>query len=1234
MDQMIQQIIDYSAKYKTYSDDDIKNIAEYLVGKNTFDRVIPILAQPKETYYSNKYKHVQEIAEGVIADPSLYIRLGRHLRLIEYMNGGMYSRLILDFMYQGKEEMSLSDIFIKGGLGEEELIAFACDNGGNQRIHLKEILETIYKTDPEAIFSFLSNKDLKTYQRFPVSAFIFGKTGFRQTKSSPQSIFSKIVNAFKSNMDMSGIESQFDSDIAASIMFNIKLSHSDRLEKYIESLSKEEQTYFEKVKSYNKIDTASKDEMSNITSTLFKSFIFSDYKIEIFNKRMALLCSICYNCFFNSLINHFTKVTDFYKNGDYLRDINENNKPSAEVAEKNDQNTLETFKALTDVCNNTKIDFAYLVAWIVSKFIYRPTAGHFVREDYFKKFAAPHLEKARETARPQVKLYIDFINGKISGDKKYVEEAETALTDGLREYIMDVKAKNNDASDLDNFYKKVKNTINFLSGKKLDEDIVGIPRLDEIFERKNTYYYSVNSPDYNFDMAIVLLHAQSEMYGRYLKFISSGGYIHRVKLQINLLSNLFNYAQEKIIDIMEKHVDVVSTVAKIAESSADYYNNTKKFDKAFIEAMIKKDPSVAVKAMETANADGRLYLFDLLYDTAPDYDPDFLISCLGDSSKKVSQHAFAFLYPKKELIEKVRPMLNAKKKAIRESAEKLMSAYEGASNSGGGSGEGETSGEADIISYCTRTFPKGGMRSLVWAIPGDLPTVRLKDSDSPANEIVLQCYLYQYLTSVAIEIPPSANKIREVLNQDDLRKVSEQVFAQWLNDGAPAKRKSAVLFFGVHANDANVLTLKKQIEDWAEASRGAIAAEAVKAMVLGGSDLALMTVDSMSRKFKNKQVMKSAKEAFALAAKALDVSVEALGDRIIPNLGFDERGEKYIDYGSRKFKAILDVNMNIILEDENGKEIKSLPKPGAKDDEKLAEAAKTDFAALKKTLKTVVSTQTSRLEAALSSRRKWTAESWKNLFVKNPIMRNFAVGLIWGVYHNDKSVDKLTDTFRYMDDGSFNTVDEETFDFDAATANKDSSIALPHPIDMSEFDKDKELIKKWKQQLEDYDITQPFSQLDRPVYKLEQGEEKQTFLTRFGGKKMLGITLLNKLQKLEWNKGSVQDGGSFSTMYKENEDAGIGVQLYFTYMYISPDPTEVTTVGEAAFYKAGGISRGSYVYDDVTLETVIPLKEVPERILSETIYELTTATESSQEKDEDWRSKDKGLVYELKSKKK
>ena len=64
-------------------------------------------------------------------------------------------------------------------------------------------------------------------------------------------------------------------------------------------------------------------------------------------------------------------------------------------------------------------------------------------------------------------------------------------------------------------------------------------------------------------------------------------------------------------------------------------------------------------------------------------------------------------------------------------------------------------------------------------------------------------------------------------------------------------------------------------------------------------------MDQIARKFKYRRVKKGAADALAGAAAQLGISREELEDRIVPDLGFDERMERTFDYGSRRFTVRL-----------------------------------------------------------------------------------------------------------------------------------------------------------------------------------------------------------------------------------------------------------------------------------------------------------------------------------------
>lgn len=121
--------------------------------------------------------------------------------------------------------------------------------------------------------------------------------------------------------------------------------------------------------------------------------------------------------------------------------------------------------------------------------------------------------------------------------------------------------------------------------------------------------------------------------------------------------------------------------------------------------------------------------------------------------------------------------------------------------------------------------------------------------------------------------------------------------------------------------------LQHQINDWPQHSRGAIAADAVQALALNPKPEALLIVDGISRKFKFRQVKAAAAEALKFAAEQLGITTEELADRIVPDLGFDEKMERHFDYGERTFTVTITPALEIEVFDENGKKLKTSPPP-------------------------------------------------------------------------------------------------------------------------------------------------------------------------------------------------------------------------------------------------------------------------------------------------------------------
>ena len=217
----------------------------------------------------------------------------------------------------------------------------------------------------------------------------------------------------------------------------------------------------------------------------------------------------------------------------------------------------------------------------------------------------------------------------------------------------------------------------------------------------------------------------------------------------------------------------------------------------------------------------------------------------------------------------------------------------------------------------------------------------------------------------------------------------------------------------------------------------------------------------------------------------------------------------------------------------------------------------------------------------------------KTVIVENPIMHQFAIGLIWGIYEDKK----LIRTFRYMEDGSFNTEEEEEFELpDGCDNTKEvSRIGLAHPVELSD-----ESIEAWKTQLEDYEITQPIEQLLRPVYHMTEEEAEEKSMERFGGCILNDLSLHGKMQNMGWYRGQAEDAGIFYYYYREDKEQGLHAELNFSGSYVGGQNEDVTVL-------------------DVTFNKKIG--ELPERYFSEIVMQTAMATSSSQERDKFWKEK-------------
>ncbi len=615
---------------------------------------------------------------------------------------------------------------------------------------------------------------------------------------------------------------------------------------------------------------------------------------------------------------------------------------------------------------------------------------------------------------------------------------------------------------------------------------------------------------------------------------------------------------------------------------------------AVTQELVEANNTTALELLTSGNMriEEVIVWLDLLYGQYKNTNVEPLLDLLGTKSKIVRKKAEELINDKEA---DIRPLLEARmpkwKGDALAAAKRLIKRWDNERKFGANF---VFTDNQTVIEFCQDNYDADNQKFISW-IPEDMCTdIRFADLTEKAPAVVLKYILSEYLSLEEPYKIKVCDKVVDRLNPQDLQAALENIYRLWMDGNAEAKKKMIMVPYCIYGSDSQILRLKTQLKDWAEAARGAIAAFVVNAIAMNGGSVALMMIDGMSVKFPNNQVKNAAKAAFAFAAKALEIPEDELSDKIVPTLGFSREGEKVLDYGARTFTVTLMPDFSLsITDNDKQKVIKSMPAPAASDDTVKATAAKKEFSELKKQIKATVDSQTNRLEKVLLNGRRWSVAAWNELFVENPIMHRFATGLIWGVYEKDE----LVATFRYMDDGTFNTVDEDEY-----TLPAEASISLVHPVELPA-----ETLEQWREQLSDYEVVQPLPQLSAPVVALEDKDTDGKKVKRYDGTVTQSGKIAGLAKKYNLVRGEVWDGGSYTCFHWVDKVLNIAALLNFEYMWMGQEYNESVTLKEVVFYR---LDEEQNTSDEPKESMILAPDAVPARFVSTIIGMFDKLTEA------------------------
>ncbi|MBE1537272.1 DUF4132 domain-containing protein [Actinomadura algeriensis] len=406
------------------------------------------------------------------------------------------------------------------------------------------------------------------------------------------------------------------------------------------------------------------------------------------------------------------------------------------------------------------------------------------------------------------------------------------------------------------------------------------------------------------------------------------------------------------------------------------------------------------------------------------------------------------------------------------------------------------------------------MPAVDWVDLRLLPQILLRDRTHALPDGAVRHVVTMLAMSKPGDVYAGVRIVRELCDPASLAEFGWALFRHWEFTGARPKENWPLTQLALTGDDETVRRLTPVIRAWPGEGGHAKAVTGLDVLTAIGTDTALIHLYSISQRVKFKGLKARAQEKIEELAAELELAPEQLADRLVPDFGLDASGTLTLDYGPRRFVIGFDELLRPTVADADGTPRKSLPKPGANDDPDLAPAAAKRFAALKKDVRTVASDQIGRLESAMLARRRWPVAEFREFLVAHPLVGHLVRRLVWLADDGDGDGDGGGGAaFRVAEDGTFADASD-----DAITLPGTAHVRVAHPVHLGDE------VKAWSELFADYEILQPFEQLQRTVHTLAPGEREGGRLARFEGRAVEVAGLLG-LTRRGWERGAPMEVG-------------------------------------------------------------------------------------------------------------
>ncbi|MFI5841415.1 DUF4132 domain-containing protein [Catenuloplanes sp. NPDC051500] len=355
-------------------------------------------------------------------------------------------------------------------------------------------------------------------------------------------------------------------------------------------------------------------------------------------------------------------------------------------------------------------------------------------------------------------------------------------------------------------------------------------------------------------------------------------------------------------------------------------------------------------------------------------------------------------------------------------------------------------------------------------IPGYLTGTPLPQLDPPATPEDQELLLVRLAASEPDHVHPAVPAALDTWTAASRAAFAGALLDRWLDAGVPNAGVWCLYAVALLGDDAGLRRLAALARRWAGPSVRVRDQAALEAIRLRGTDAALIALSRLAENCRFPAFEEVVRGHIDEIAELRGLTPDELADRLVPTFGLDDMEAGTLETDAGTFRIEFDHLLMPFVRDASGRTHADLPPPARGEDRRRHRAAQDRLAEVRTEARASASLHLGRMENAMCDERRIPATVFVDRFATHPWMTHLARRLVWGVF----VAGELTATVRVAEDGSLATVHDETF-----ALPEDALVSPLHPAEFPAGE-----LAPWHTVLDDYDLMQPFPQLDRPVHRV------------------------------------------------------------------------------------------------------------------------------------------------------